>query len=66
MLVLGRCEGESIMIGDDIEIKVVVIRGNKIRLGIMAPRNLPVHRKEVYKAIQREISSTKRKENYNG
>ena len=53
MLVLSRCKDESIMVGDDIEIKVVDIRGNKVRLGITAPRQVPVHRIEVYKAIQK-------------
>lgn len=53
MLVLSRCKDESIMIGDDIEIKVVDIRGNKVRLGITAPRQVAVHRIEVYKAIQK-------------
>ena len=54
MLVLSRKKGESIMIGDDIEITIVDIRGDKVRLGIVAPATIPVHRKEVYEAIQRE------------
>lgn len=55
MLVLSREPGESIMIGGDvIEIKVVEIRGNKVRLGINAPRDISVHRKEVEDAIQRD------------
>ena len=54
MLVLSRQKDESIVIGDDIEITVVDIRGDKVRLGIAAPTEIPVHRKEVYEAIQRE------------
>jgi len=54
MLVLSRQRDESIKIGDDIEITVVDIRGEKVRLGITAPPHVPVHRKEVYEAIKRE------------
>ena len=60
MLVLSRQKDETIMIGDDVEITVVDIRGDKIRLGIKAPPHIPVHRKEVYEAIQKEnISAAK-------
>ncbi len=54
MLVLSRQRDETIMIGDDIKITIVDIRGDKVRLGIAAPATIPVHRKEVYEAIQRE------------
>jgi carbon storage regulator len=54
MLVLSRQRDETIMIGDDIEITVVDIRGDKVRLGINAPRVIQVHRKEVYEAIRSE------------
>jgi carbon storage regulator len=54
MLVLSRQRDETIMIGDNIEITVVDIRGDKVRLGITAPTEIPVHRKEVYDAIKRE------------
>ena len=54
MLVLSRQRDETIMIGDDVEITVVDIRGDKVRLGITAPRHIQVHRKEVYDAIKRE------------
>jgi carbon storage regulator len=54
MLVLSRQRDETIMIGDDVEITVVDIRGDKVRLGITAPRKIQVHRKEVYDAIKRE------------
>jgi len=54
MLVLSRQRDETIMIGDDIEITVVDIRGDKVRLGIAAPSKIAVHRKEVYESIRRE------------
>ena len=54
MLVLSRQRDESIMIGDNIVITIVDIRGDKVRLGINAPAEIPVHRQEVYEAIQRE------------
>ena len=54
MLVLSRQRDETIVIGDDIQITVVDIRGDKVRLGITAPTSIPVHRKEIYEAIQRE------------
>lgn len=54
MLVLSRQRDETIMIGDDIEITVVDIRGDKVRLGITAPTKIAVHRKEVYEAIKLE------------
>ena len=54
MLVLSRMRDQTIMIGDDVEITIVDIRGDKVRLGITAPSHIPVHRKEVYDAIQAE------------
>ncbi|MHC4259066.1 MAG: carbon storage regulator CsrA [Planctomycetota bacterium] len=54
MLVLSRQKDESIMIGDDVEITIVDVRGDKVRLGITAPKEIPVHRREVYEAIKRE------------
>jgi carbon storage regulator len=54
MLVLSRQRDETIMIGDDIEVTVVDIRGDKVRLGINAPKEVSVHRKEVYEAIRKE------------
>ena len=51
MLVLSRQRDQTIMIGDDIELTVVDIRGDKVRLGIKAPTRIAVHRKEVYDAI---------------
>jgi carbon storage regulator len=63
MLVLSRQRDESIMIGDDIQITIVDIRGDKVRLGISAPNTVPVHRKEVYQAIQKERAGSKGAEN---
>ena len=54
MLVLSRKKNEKIIIGDNITIMVIEIRGDKVRLGIEAPREVTVHRQEVYEAIQRE------------
>ena len=54
MLVLSREKDESIMIGDDVEITIVDVRGDKVRLGINCPRSISVHRKEIYIAIQKE------------
>lgn len=60
MLVLSRQRDETIMIGDEIEITIVDIRGDKVRLGINAPRAVQVHRKEVYEAIKRENTDAAR------
>lgn len=60
MLVLSRKKNESIVINDDITIVVIEIRGDKVRLGVEAPKEVPVHRREVYDAIKRceqEVSS---------
>lgn len=54
MLVLSRHRDESIVIGDNIKIVVVDIRGDRVRLGVEAPSDVPVHRQEVYDAIQRQ------------
>jgi len=59
MLVLSRQRDESIMIGDDVEIIIVDVRGDKVRLGITAPKEIPVHRREIYDAIQREKNQKK-------
>ena len=54
MLVITRKPDETFMIGDEVEITLVAVRGDKVRLGITAPKSIAVHRKEVYEAIQRE------------
>ena len=57
MLVLSRYKDQSIYIGDDIVVTVVDVRGDRIRLGIDAPSDVPVHREEIYEAIKRDHSS---------
>ncbi len=54
MLVLSRKLDETIMIGDEVEVTIVDIRGDKVRIGINAPQQVPVHRKEVYEQIQQQ------------
>lgn len=58
MLVLSRKKNESIVIADDITIVVVEIRGDKVRLGVEAPKEVPVHRREVFDAIRRNEAAT--------
>jgi carbon storage regulator len=60
VLVLTRKANQSIMIGDDIEISVLAIMGEKVRIGIEAPRSVPVYRKEVYVEIQRDGNAEER------
>ena len=62
MLVLSRQRDESIIIGDNIVVTIVDVRGDKVRLGIEAPREVSVHRREVYEAIQRENRQASRLE----
>jgi len=54
MLVLARKINESIMIGDDVEIVIIDIKGDQVKLGIKAPKTISVHRKEIYDEIQKE------------
>ena len=54
------------MIGDDVEIIIVDVRGDKVRLGITAPKSIPVHRREIYDAIQREKAEKKESEKQQG
>ncbi len=54
MLVLSRKKDEVIVIGDDIEITVVDVRGDQVKIGVSAPRSVSIHRKEVYEAIRQE------------
>jgi len=60
MLVLSRCKDQSIMVGQTVQLTIVDVRGKRVRIGITAPRSIPVHRKEVYDAIHRQkIDKTK-------
>lgn len=63
MLVLSRKKNEKIVIDENIVITIVEIRGDKVRLGIEAPRDVPIHRSEVYDAIQNEQNQVTNKEN---
>lgn len=63
MLVLSRKKNESIVINNDITIVVVEIRGDKVRLGVEAPKEIPVHRREVYDAIKRSEQQNSENDN---
>ena len=54
MLILTRRVGETIMIGDDVTVSVLGVQGNQIRIGVNAPKDIDVHREEIYKRIQNE------------
>jgi len=56
MLILTRRVGESLMIGDNVNVTVLGIRGNQVRIGVNAPKDVPVHREEIYERIQQEKS----------
>lgn len=56
MLILTRRVGESLMIGDDVNVTVLGIRGNQVRIGVNAPKDVAVHREEIYDRIQKEQS----------
>jgi carbon storage regulator len=65
MLVLSRNKNESIMIGENVEVMIIGVHKNEVRLGITAPRCIAVHRKEVYEAIRRPtIDKTKKRYRY--
>ncbi len=54
MLILTRRVGESLMIGDEVTVTVLGVKGNQVRVGVHAPKNVPVHREEIYERIQQE------------
>ena len=59
MLILTRRVGETVMIGRDITVTVLGVKGNQVRVGVNAPKEVPVHREEVYERIKREEASTR-------
>lgn len=56
MLILTRRTGETVMIGNDVTLTVLGVKGNQVRIGINAPKNIPVHREEIYDRIKRELA----------
>lgn len=58
MLALSRKQGESIVIGNDIEISVLEVKGDQVKIGISAPKSIPIYRKEIYLQIQQENRET--------
>ena len=56
MLILTRRVGETLMVGDDVTVTVLGVKGNQVRIGVNAPKDVPVHREEIYQRIQKEKS----------
>ena len=57
MLILTRRTGETVMIGNEVTLTVLGVKGNQVRIGINAPKNVPVHREEIYERIKRELQA---------
>jgi carbon storage regulator len=62
MLILTRRVGETLKIGEDVDVTVLGVKGNQIRVGIKAPKNVAVHREEIYERIRREAAAAKQRE----
>lgn len=58
MLILTRRTGETVMIGNDVTMTILGVKGNQVRIGINAPKNVPVHREEIYERIKRELAGS--------
>jgi len=58
MLILTRRVGETLMVGDDVTVTVLGVKGNQVRIGVNAPKDVSVHREEIYQRIQKEKSET--------
>lgn len=60
MLILTRRVGEAVMIGDHIQVRVLGVKGNQVRVGVKAPKEVPVHREEIYERIMREEAAAQK------
>lgn len=63
MLILTRRVGETLMVGDDVTVTVLGVKGNQVRIGVNAPKNVAVHREEIYERIRKENEATATKSN---
>lgn len=64
MLILTRRVGETLMVGDDVTVTVLGVKGNQVRIGVNAPKDVAVHREEIYQRIQREMNGDEEDQGY--